>query len=215
MANVFGWRMRPAVPDGEFVEKRNLWLRKQTWLPAFAVKYVRYAVASFMVAGAFVPVRISTDLSVLALSVAGLSIAAAVLLRSRPLILLRLGAYLGTVVAAYLIASWDVDGVASSWVLGAYLLALTLALILAIRVTRRDLFQVTPQDLLILFLALAVPNLSGNTLAQYQIGEVAIMLIVVFYASEFILTRDQSGYSILRLGSLVSLGIIGVRGAFF
>ncbi|MGB7949409.1 MAG: hypothetical protein WCH75_17105, partial [Candidatus Binatia bacterium] len=149
-----------------------------------------------------------------ALSVAGLSIAAAMLLRSRSLILLRLSAYLAAVVAAYLIASWDVDSVASSWVLGAYLLTLTLALILAIRVTRRDLFQVTPQDLLILFLALAVPNLSGNTLAQYQIGEVAIMLIVVFYASEFILTRDQSGYSILRLGSLVSLGIIGVRGAF-
>lgn len=215
MAKALGWRMRPDYPQGEFVEKRNLWLRQQTWLPAFAVKYVRYAVATFMVAGAFVPVRISTDLSVLALSVAGLSIAAAVLLRARSLILLRLSAYLATVVAAYLIASWDVDSVASSWVLGAYLLALTMVLILAIRVTRRDLFQVTPQDLLILFLALAVPNLSGNTLAQYQIGEVAIMLIVVFYASEFILTRDQSGYSIIRLGSLVSLGIIGVRGAFF
>ncbi len=214
-AKALGWRMRPDLPDGEFVEKRNRWLRKQTWLPAFAIKYVRYAVAGFMIAGAFVPVRVSTDLSVLALSVAGLSIAAIVLLKSRSLILLRLSAYLATVVAAYLIASWKIDSVAPTWILGTYLLTLTIALILAIRVTRRDLFQVTPQDLLILFLALAVPNLSGNTLAQYQIGEVAIMLIVVFYASEFILTRDQRGYSTIRMGSLISLGTIGLRGVFF
>lgn len=213
-AKALGWRMRADVQQGEFVEKRNLWLRKQTWLPTVAVKLVRYAVAGFMVGGAFVPVTISADLSVLALSVAGLSLAAIVLLKSQSLIILRLSAYLATVVAAYLIASWEVNGVALPWILGTYLLALTLALILAIRVTRRDLFQVTPQDLLILFLALAVPNLSGNTLDQYQIGEVGIMLIVVFYASEFILTRDQSGYSIIRIGSLVSLSTIAIRGMF-
>lgn len=214
IAKAAGWRMRPDVPRGKFIEKRNLWLRKKTWLPGFAVKYVRYAVAGFMVAGAFVPVRISTDLSVLALSVAGLSIAAIVLLKSRSLILLRLSAYLATVIAAYLIASWEIDSSAPSWILSSYLLSLTFILLIAIRVTRRDLFQVTPQDLLILFLALAVPNLSRSTLAQYQVGEVSIMLIVVFYASEFILTRDNSGYHTIRLCSLLSLGTIGVRGIF-
>lgn len=215
VAKVRGWRMRPDVQTGEFVEKRNLWLRKQTWLPTLAVKFVRYAVAGFMVAGAFVPVSISTDLSVLAFSVAGLSVAAMFLLRSRSLIILRMSAYLATVVAAYLIASWEVQSVSPHWILGIYLLILTIALILSIRVTRRDLFQVTPQDLLILFLALAIPNLSGNTLDQYQIGEVGIMLIVIFYASEFVLTRDQSGYSMMRFGALFSLGTIGIRGVLF
>lgn len=207
--------MRPEVSLGEFVEKRNLWLRKQTWLPVLAVRVVRYAVAGFMVAGAFVPVSVSTDLSVLALSVAGLSVAAMLLLKSRSPIILRLSAYLASVMAAYLIASWDVDSAAPTWLLGIYLLALTMALILAIRVTRRDLFQVTPQDLLILFLALAIPNLSGSTLHHYQIGEVGIMLIVIFYASEFILTRDHNGHSVIRLGSLLCLGTIGLRGVLF
>jgi len=214
-AQTVGWRMRPEVSLGQFVEKRNLWLRKQTWLPVLVVKYVRYGVASFMVAGAFVPGIVSTDLSVLALSVAGLSVAAMFLLKSRSLIILRLSTYLASVMAAYLIASWDVDSTAPTWLLGIYLLALTMALILAIRVTRRDLFQVTPQDLLILFLALAIPNLSGSTLQHYQIGEVGIMLIVIFYASEFVLTRDQNGYSVIRIGSLLSLGTIGLRGVLF
>lgn len=214
-AKVLHWRIRPEFIEGVFVEKRNLWLRKRTWLPVFAVKFVRYAVAVFMIAGALVPVSISMDLSVLALSVAGLSVAAIVLLRSQSLIIVRLSAYLATVIAAYLIASWEIDSTVPSWILGAYLLALTLVLILAIRVTRRDLFQVTPQDLLILFIALAIPNLSGHMLDQYQIGEVGIMLIVIFYASEFILTRDQRGYWAIRLGSLFSLSIIGIRGIFF
>jgi len=212
MAKTCGWRMRADMVHGQFVEKRNLWLREQTWLPTFAAKTVRYAVACFMVAGAFIPAEISPDLSVLSLSVAGLSIAAIVLLKSQSLIILRLSTYLATVVAAYLIASWELDSVVPAWIIGAYLLTLTMALIIAIRVTRRDLFQVTPQDLLILFLALAVPNLSGNTLGQYQIGEVGIMLIVVFYASEFVLTRDQSGHFTMRIGSVLSLAIIGIRG---
>lgn len=214
-AKLAGWRMRPDVSEKIFVEKRNLWLRQRTWLPVYAVKFVRYAVVGFMIAGSLMPVNISTDLSVLALSVAGLSIAAIVLLRAQSVIILRLSAYLASVVAAYLIASWEVDSVAQPWMLGIYLLALTLALILAIRVTRRDLFQVTPQDLLILFLALAIPNLSGDTLDQYQIGEVGIMLVVIFYASEFILTRDQNGYSLMRMGSIFSLGAVGIRGVFF
>lgn len=214
-AKIRGWRMRPDVSQETFIEKRNLWLRKHEWLPAFAVKFVRYAVAGFMIAGALVPVTVSTDLSVLSLSVAGLSIAAIVLLKTQSLIILRMSAYLAAVVAAYLIASWEMDSVAQPWILGSYLLVLTMVLIVAIRVTRRDLFQVTPQDLLILFLALAIPNLSGRTLNQYQIGEVGIMLIVVFYASEFILTRDQSGYSAIRFGSLFSLGMIGIRGVLF
>lgn len=66
------------------------------------------------------------------------------------------------ILAAYLFAKWQAEEPALRWTVGAYLVGLTGVLVVAIRATHRALFQVTPQDLLILFLALAIPNLSGG-----------------------------------------------------
>jgi UDP-GlcNAc:undecaprenyl-phosphate GlcNAc-1-phosphate transferase len=209
------WRLTSQIAKNDSVERRNLWLRRQNWLPPFAVASTRYAIGGFLFVGALIPTHVSPDISVLTLVTVGVSLSAMIVLRSRPLMLLRLQVYLAAIFSAYLLASWDVQEPSVPWVISVYLAALTIFLVLSIRVTRRDLFQVTPQDFLILFLAIAVPNLSGSTLAQYQIGEASIMLIVIFYASEFIFTRDQLGHDILRLFSTLSLTIVAVRGLFF
>ena len=162
--------------------------------------------------GALGPVSVAPDVSVLAVSVVGLWLGSKVFVRSRSTVIERVGVYLAVILAAYLFATWQAEAVALRWAVGAYLIGLTGVLVVAIRVTRRDLFQVTPQDLLILFLAFAIPNLSGAALAQYRIGETAVMLVVLFYASEFILTRDDRGWRVIEAASLVSLSLIGIRG---
>ena len=207
-----GRRVRAAPPAGAFVERRNLWLRRWAWLPAAAQGTLGYGVAVFLVVGALGPVSVAPDVSVLAVSVVGLWLGSKVFVRSRSTVIERVGVYLAVILAAYLFATWQAEAVALRWAVGAYLIGLTGVLVVAIRVTRRDLFQVTPQDLLILFLAFAIPNLSGAALAQYRIGETAVMLVVLFYASEFILTRDDRGWRVIEAASLVSLSLIGIRG---
>ena len=207
-----GWRFSPRRLKKNSVERRNLWLRRQNWLPPFAVASTRYAIAGFLLIGALIPTHASTDISVLALITVGVSLSAMIFLRSRSALLLRLQVYLGAIFSAYLLTSWDVQEPSIPWVISTYLVTLTIFLILSMRLTRRAFFQVTPQDFLILFLAIAVPHLSGSAFSQYQIGGVSIMLIVILYASEFIITRDQIGHDALRLFSILSLAIISIRG---
>ncbi len=207
-----GRQVRAAPAAGAFVERRSLWLRRFRWLPSFAQGYLGYGVAVFLVVGALGPVSVAPDVAVLSMSVVGLWLGATVILRGRSLVIQRMGIYLAAILAAYLFASWQAEMPAIRWVVGGYLVGLAGVLVVAIRVTRRDLFQVTPQDLLILFLALAIPNLSGDTLEAYRVRQVAVMLIVLFYASEFILTRDDRGWRVIEAASLVSLSLIGIRG---
>ncbi len=211
-ARAKGWQVRPADDAGLPVERRNLWLRRRSWLPAASMALVRWGVVAFLLGATLVPVVLSPDLSVLTLSVSGLAVAVVLVLRSRGTTMLRVTVYVASAIAAYQVAAWQSALPALAWPIGAYLAALALALALAIRVTRRELFRVTPQDLLVLFLVLAVPNLSGELFAGFHLGKVALILVVLFYAAEFVLSRDERGRTLVRLASLASLCIIGMRG---
>lgn len=211
LLKTMGWQVRPEPVEGHFTERRNLWLRRWTWLPSASTRLVRYGVCILLIGGVFVPVPLSSDLSVLALGVAGFSLAASVLLRKRSMAIVRLSIYVSAAVVAHLLAAWYAGTTAVGWYLFAYLAVLSAILVVAIRVTRRDLFRVTPQDLLVLFIAIAVPNLSGETHVQFNVGRIAITFVVMLYASEFLLRRDKEGGWVLQAASLLSLGAIGVR----
>ena len=208
-----GRRIRSEEPAvGVPMERRNLWLRQWTRLPDLTRNVVSGGVAAFMLVGALAPHRVSADVAVLAVCVVGLWLGARLLLRERSTVIERMTVYLAAILAAYLVAKWQADAGTVRWLVGAYLIALTAALVLAIRLTRRDLFQVTPQDLLILFLAFSIPNLSGDAFTELRIGETAIMLLVLFYASEFVLTRSDRGWRGIEVMSVATLGVIGIRG---
>jgi hypothetical protein len=86
----------------------------------------------------------------------------------------------------------------SRWIndltINALLIVMSIVLVVGIRVSRHDLFRVTPQDLLIVFFALVVPNLTSNFIAQYPVGEILFRLLVLFYVTEFLLNKDSGGH---------------------
>jgi len=98
------------------------------------------------------------------------------------------------------------------WLVAPYLTMVAVFLALSFRLTRRDQFRVTTQDLLVLFLALAVPNLSGDAIGQYHLREIAAVLIVLFYATEFVIAKDSDARVGLDLPALACLVVLGVRG---
>lgn len=207
----FGWRAHPPPPEGHVVERRNLWLRRRTWLPGVSTALLRYGVVTVLVVGACVPVPVSRDFSVLALGVAGFSLAASFVARTRSLAIFRLSVYVSAAMVAHLFVTWYGNDAVVGWVLATLLTMMSLLLIVAIRVTRRNLFAVMPQDLLVLFIAIVVPNLSGETHTQFNIGQVAVVFIVLLYCSEFLLRRDEEGRWIIQFGALLSLFVIGIR----
>jgi UDP-GlcNAc:undecaprenyl-phosphate GlcNAc-1-phosphate transferase len=207
-----GRRLHQEPPPGQFVERRNTWLRRQVWLPSWSLAGVRYGLGAFLCLGALAPTATPKDFAVLAAIAAGFWVIGTFLFKLGSMVIVRMVMYLAAGFSAYLIASW-VDGDRMlTWSVGVYLALLAGLLVIAIRVTRRELFRVTPQDLLILFLALAVPNLSGSDVARYYAREVAAILVVLFYASEFIVAKDEHGRSAIGFASAAALALIGVRG---
>lgn len=100
------------------------------------------------------------------------------------------------------ILSWTAVGVA----------AVATAIRLRLFSDRR--FELTPLDVIVLFMALVVPNLPG-TLGLPHGGALAIAkLVVVFYAVEMLINRSPDGTIWVRIGLISVLGGLIFRSCF-
>jgi heme A synthase len=61
-------------------------------------------------------------------------------------------------------------------------------------------------------LAFSIPNFSAEALAQYHLREGVAIVIVLFYATEFVLAKDRGARRGLDLAAFLALAVIGLRG---
>jgi hypothetical protein len=100
----------------------------------------------------------------------------------------RLLLYLTSVAIAYFLAQFDMTPVELIWLSG-FMAILIICLMTAIRMTRRQEFSLTTQDLLILLVVILLPLLPFDILDQYAIGRIALIVAILMYTSEFVLNR--------------------------
>ncbi|MBK8909684.1 MAG: undecaprenyl/decaprenyl-phosphate alpha-N-acetylglucosaminyl 1-phosphate transferase [Rhodospirillales bacterium] len=196
----------PPPPGAPTAERRNLWLRRQTWLAPTSVAAVRYGIVGFMICGAFAPLPYDQGFGLAVAGVGVLIVAAGLVRPLSSATVTRVAAYGAAVLVGYLLVRWSLVSAPVAWAVALYLTALCAALGVALRVSRRDLFRVTPQDLLVLMFAIAVPNLAGDVLSGQPIVKVALVLIILFYASEFAIVRDDRARWTIAPAAFLSLG---------
>ncbi|NOX09299.1 MAG: undecaprenyl/decaprenyl-phosphate alpha-N-acetylglucosaminyl 1-phosphate transferase [Gammaproteobacteria bacterium] len=85
-------------------------------------------------------------------------------------------------------------------------------LIIGIRFSSEDRFKLNPTDYLLVFAVFALAAVSEQNLHEYKVLSNIIKMMVLFYASEFILRRMTSRWNVFTVSSLLCLGVIGVRG---
>ncbi len=213
-----GWQVRdkagPVSEGGEVAahpERRNRWLRRWTWLPLGSLRYIAVAMAVFLLAVPFLREPASPDIGIIAAAAVVFGFAFRVLFRNHRVLLDRGIVFLAVGTTAYLAASWMEGDPGRSWAVGGYLAMLAAVLVVAIRVTRRTLFRVTPLDLLILFLAITVPNLSGTAVLHYSVREMVAIMLVLFYAGEFVIAHDRRSRRLLSGVATLTLVIVAVQ----
>jgi UDP-GlcNAc:undecaprenyl-phosphate GlcNAc-1-phosphate transferase len=92
-----------------------------------------------------------------------------------------------------------------------YFGVLGILLVVAYRFTRNRNFSVTPTDFLIIFIALVVPTVSSNLFPENHITEVAIKVLIMFYAVELIVAQASGRMWILRLVVAAVMTLLAAR----
>ena len=218
LADARGWRVRAASQASGSIERRSLWLRKWEWLRPATDLALGFGVGLFLVTAALavdsVPLAFSAFAGVVLLVLTPNTIAR----RDMSRIGVRISVFLAVTLAVYLTYPMAGDLPWSQRLIDVYVLALVPILILALCLTRRTMFQATPQDLLILVFALVIPILPSRLAEFGPLQDILLRLAVLFYIAEFMINRTALrfeylwGYRILRISAWLTLAIVTVKG---
>jgi UDP-GlcNAc:undecaprenyl-phosphate GlcNAc-1-phosphate transferase len=210
-----GWRWRsvqvePGVADAAAGPAR-WWMPLRRWLPQVSLTVAGTMASLFVLRTAWVAAPISSDIGWLAaIFAAALCIAAVPPISARmPPWWLHGALYVGAVVVVYL----DVNAVQPLpvYIELAGLALLVGSVLLSFRLTQQRRFRLTPLDFLVVFIALALPNLPGSAATPRDLGFAAIKLIVLFYGIELLLTHSPRSKFLLQVAGIATFGLIGAR----
>ena len=209
-----GWRLRRegqsvrAAPVPRIVDI----LYRSEFLPRFSYVAIAAALGTYAALIVLETAALSSDMRVLIIALLAVVVGFLLIVRVKPLSVVEKAAlYVTATVLVYLDAAvlpWDRRLAALSWV-AVSVAALATAIRLRLFNDRR--FQLTPLDLIVLFMALVVPNLPGSLRLPHG-GALAIAkLLVIFYAVEMLVIRSEEKAVWVRVATASVLGALCLR----
>jgi UDP-GlcNAc:undecaprenyl-phosphate GlcNAc-1-phosphate transferase len=91
--------------------------------------------------------------------------------------------------------------------------ALVVFMVLTLKFTRRQKgFKATPLDFLIIVIALVVPNLPDPRIQSYNMGLMAVKIIVLFFSFEVLVGELRGQLAQLSVATIVGLLLLAARG---
>jgi UDP-GlcNAc:undecaprenyl-phosphate GlcNAc-1-phosphate transferase len=204
-----GWRWRAvAAPSHSPLAQLRVWLVARQRLPRWSMRVAWLCAVVYLLGIALYANPVPMDIGWLgALGLLALGLGA--LWRQSAFAatwLVRGALYVAVMVAVYLDHVTTMHAPpplrAAKWV---FLPLLALAVAVAMRLSGSRRFEATPLDLLLIFGALALPNLPGLVSAPSNLGFSVATLVVLCYAVEMI----------AALGSRLKAALLGAIGTFY
>ena len=214
-ARMTQWRVRTVDSVKASSERRNNWLRKLPWLPIFMERLTEMLASGFLIFGAIFSVSVSEDLGWGAAAIAAITLCAGIVPKAWRSNLLRVVVFLAGIVAVYSMLGQPRFESMQNWHVNLYMIVLGLCLLVSIRLTRREFFQTTPLDLLIIIFVLAVvvvTTWAGRSELSTQLADTAIRLAVFFYVGEYLSSRQKESFKLLPIAAFGAVTIIAARG---
>lgn len=135
-----------------------------------------------------------------------------VLFNEKTIIWEKLVVYLSCVLSVVAIQSSPMVDHNALDLIDVYFLFLAFAFGVRIKISKGQAFQVTPLDFLVVLLVLVVPNLPEFSRNDLYLGESAVKVILLFYASEAALNQIRRRADVLRIGVLIALYLAAYQG---
>lgn len=215
VAAATGWR-KPGQQAGQgrsFLARWVRWLREDYRLLRAVFYFSCIAIPSYLILVSALVESVALDVGLLAAALFLVMLVFYFRLSGQPFSLVeRAVAYVAAVIVVYLAQA--APGLLADFMLHRNIFFVTLAVAVAIgfRFSRADGFRMSPMDFLVIFIAIAVPNLPGSHFQHANVGEGIAKLIVLFYGIELVLSNIGSRWNVARYAIFVTLGILGLRG---
>jgi len=177
--------------------------------------FVAGAVSSYLVFGAIEAEVPPNDIAIAALVVDLALLASLAAHRIWLLAIVRFAAYVAAIIVTYFAGFLGSDGWFANIGIDLGILALACAVALTLAFQRREEFQVTTLDLLVLIDTTAVAAVMfvtpfGLDLDLRLTPMIVIRLVIVLYAIELLLGRKTPRWQMVAGASVISLGTIGL-----
>jgi len=186
-------------------------LRKKGLLTTIPTQFLMLVVPMLYVLSFVLAEQVTADMAVLAGLLIIIMVAAINLKLPRAEMLEKAVVYIVSVMAVYLMPLSD-EHFDTHNIINVLYLFIVIAFALRVRFCNDKSFQVNPLDYLVIILVIVVPNLPEAHLEDSGIGEMAVKLVVLFYASEALMGLKTQGWNLMRIGTLAALSIIIFRG---
>jgi UDP-GlcNAc:undecaprenyl-phosphate GlcNAc-1-phosphate transferase len=90
---------------------------------------------------------------------------------------------------------------------------IALFVILTVKFSRRSKgFRMSTMDFLIIFIAVTVPNLTGQLVQHFNLGLLAVEIIVFFFGYEVLINELREKFDVLATATLAATVVLGMRG---
>jgi UDP-GlcNAc:undecaprenyl-phosphate GlcNAc-1-phosphate transferase len=209
------WRQpRQHAAQASLLTHRLRWLREPQRLPLWSLLAGGFGAAAYASSVVFLCRQVPVDVGWLAAAV----LVALVLAHSRADVgkaaqWIEQGAlYIGVVIIVYLDlrypAQWKLPPRTEAILFG----MLAASVVLSFRITADRRFKLTPLDLIVIFVALALPNLPGSLAAPRSLGLSSLILLVLFYTTEMLFNHSAVARRWLAASAAAMLAIIALRG---
>ncbi len=209
-----GWHLRRAAPAalGRRIPRLVAQLRAPEMLPRVAFRTIAVALACYAALIVVKTARFSSDLRLLIMALLAAAVGFLATLRGRPLNLAEKAVvYVTATVLVYLDAVVAAPDRLVSVLTWAAVSVVAIGTAVRLHLQNDRGFQLTPLDLIVLFMALVVPNLPGS-LHLPQGGAPAIAkLAIVFYAVEVLVVRAEGRAAWVRIAATAVLTGLAVR----
>lgn len=215
-----GWRLRPPGRQGHaassHLQRLIAWLREPAHLPRAALFVSGLCITLYFLAGAIVLERPSSDLRWMA-AVVALAISATIAIHWRRADAgwtQKAAVFLALVMAVYFDRRTETFLEQTLAAQLAVFGLLALAIVIRFRLASDRRFRVTSLDILVIFIALVVPNLPGSIISAATGGESVSKLIALMYGVETLFAAGAHWWRLPSVAALVFLCVCCLQGGF-
>jgi UDP-GlcNAc:undecaprenyl-phosphate/decaprenyl-phosphate GlcNAc-1-phosphate transferase len=187
-------------------------IQRPDLLPRISYQAIAWSLALYAGLVVLKTAQFSSDLKLLIGALLAVAVGFLIILRGRPLSLAEKAVvYVTATVLVYLDAALTTPDLILSVLTWVAVSVAAIAVAIRLRLHNDRRFQLTPLDLIVVFMALVVPSLPG-TLHLPQGGAHAIAkLVIVFYSVEMLVSRSEGRAAWVRIAAAVVLAGLAVR----